>query len=568
MAKIKIRTKQPWISYSGSPIAQNFAETQDRGYIVWDIESPTNFKATEKNITQLQPFITLDFKGSIEKTLKNIDQYPNNSRFRIKSDIPITQVDINHIFTELKTRKNASEVTWKIEAKINSNVVKTKSITLLKQDLHDPSSHIILLKEFFKNTQLEKKEWETIEKLTKKYLTEILSKDISYSNNPKWSIKKLQFDNTFGFGKDNIINFDKFSNITGIFGPNTLGKSSILGTIMYCLYNQTDRGAIKNQDIVNIHKDFCSATTTFETDGKYYQITRRTDKKNKKNGDITSTSSLVFKEVDSKGNDLINFSDTYKNEVEPLIRSKVGLAEDFLMTSFASQGEMLKFIKEGATKRKSIINKFLGLNIFEQMCLLAKNDSDDVKSQMKALTDKNWDVTIQQNEKNKIEYKNIISNTDDELSILRSELQRHQIELSSLTGNEKIITKSDISNQEEVIKSLSNNLNDRKTKLSTLDTDIQTADEKINKINDVKIKFPVEQLKEKLAEQHRLEKTLTDIKHQYEKEQNILNQQKNSVKKLNIVPCGDQFPSCMFIKDSHLDKLKIDNQTNMVNNIL
>ena len=58
------------------------------------------------------------------------------------------------------------------------------------------------------------------------------------------------------------------------------------------------------------------------------------------------------------------------------------------------------------------------------------------------------------------------------------------------------------------------------------------------------------------------------MKHLYDKELELLKNQEKSVKKLTIVPCGDEFPSCMFIKDSHIDKSKIPNQKLLVENTL
>ena len=42
--------------------------------------------------------------------------------------------------------------------------------------------------------------------------------------------------------------------VTGIFGKNRSGKSSIVGALMYGLFNTTDRGSIKNLHIINTRK--------------------------------------------------------------------------------------------------------------------------------------------------------------------------------------------------------------------------------------------------------------------------------------------------------------------------
>jgi exonuclease SbcC len=47
----------------------------------------------------------------------------------------------------------------------------------------------------------------------------------------------------------------------------------------------------------------------------------------------------------------------------------------------------------------------------------------------------------------------------------------------------------------------------------------------------------------------------------------IFENQEKSIKKLNDVPCGDQFPTCMFIKDSHRDKSLIHSQRRLIENL-
>ena len=50
----------------------------------------------------------------------------------------------------------------------------------------------------------------------------------------------------------------------------------------------------------------------------------------------------------------------------------------FLLTSMASQLDSLTFIKEGSTKRKEILAKFLDLEIFDKKYKMAKEDASDL----------------------------------------------------------------------------------------------------------------------------------------------------------------------------------------------
>ena len=86
-----------------------------------------------------------------------------------------------------------------------------------------------------------------------------INKNEENLRNISWTINKLTFDNTFVYGEGNCINFNSLPGITGIFGRNARGKSSIAGALMYCLFNTSDRGSIKNIHIINSRKNMCKA---------------------------------------------------------------------------------------------------------------------------------------------------------------------------------------------------------------------------------------------------------------------------------------------------------------------
>ena len=53
------------------------------------------------------------------------EKYPSNSRFRIRSSVPITQAESKRLQAELKHIKSAKEVVFKVET--NFDVAKIKS---------------------------------------------------------------------------------------------------------------------------------------------------------------------------------------------------------------------------------------------------------------------------------------------------------------------------------------------------------------------------------------------------------------------------------------------------------
>ena len=70
----------------------------------------------------------------------------------------------------------------------------------------------------------------------------------------------------------------------------------------------------------------------------------------------------------------------------------------------------------------------------------------------------------------------------------------------------------------------------------------------------------LEELKKRLELQRKLETSISELRHAYEKESGALNQHKKSLKILDEVPCGDEYPKCKFIKDAHISKASLSGQ--------
>ena len=75
---------------------------------------------------------------------------------------------------------------------------------------------------------------------------------------------------------------------------------------------------------------------------------------------------------------------------------------------------------------------------------------------------------------------------------------------------------------------------------------------------------PIDDLRERLLAQQDLERTLLSLTHSHSTEKTLLKTQTKSVKLLEEVPCGDQFPTCKFIKESHKNKKKLEEQKKSV----
>ena len=550
------RNGKPWITYPGSLIQQNYAEELEHGYMLWQIEDPSNWDVTFRPITGSQPFVTLDWKGSIKKLLDTASSFPKMSRFRIKSDVQLTQ-DISHALTEtLKTGNGCAEVTYKFDNQYVKEAA--EAVKAVTSQLNIRSSDVVtkMVSEFHQG-EIEEK---SVEKHIKKYLTEVSFLDES-SRGSKWSLRELKWDNMFVYGEGNQINFDMLPGIVGIFGPNRTGKSSVVGTVMYSLFNSTDRGSIKNLHVCNVRKPHCYSRAVVDHDGSTYVVERQTTKSMNKKGITSAATSLnLFKMVNDE---VIDLCGEQRTDTEKLIKKLIGTPEDFTMTALSAQGETNLFISQGSAKRRSLLSRFLDLDIFDKMHDYANKDVAAYKAQLKNYPDRDWsslhlesEQNIKQLEANLADLATKIAESSEKLQTLKTEY--------SAQSSSVVVTISEVEIQKSKKANLKSKISSTKDEISDLTEEIQSLKDKQAALKNLLVKIDIEELKKKLAAQNDLDKKITELKHLFDRENTLFNQQKKTLKILEEVPCGDEYPTCKFIKDAHSNKKKLSLQEELV----
>lgn len=563
--KRQFLNKKKTIAYCGSTIQQNYGEDPEKGFLFWDIRGKNDFDVSFHRLYSPNPFVTVDWAGTVENTIKSCKNYPQGARFRIRSSVPITQVECKRIQQDLKRQKDAEEVVFKNETTFDMSQIKTDNHDLNQQNLRDPEVHMGLIKDYYKDANFEEDVFENIQEKISSYLSEITNEEESLRN-VTWTINKMQFDNTFSYGENNIIDFDALPGITGIFGKNARGKSSIIGTLAYGLFNTTDRGSIKNIHVINTRKNNCACSIDFTLGGNQFRIKRKTIKKQTKSN-VWAPTSLDFYKLDEAGNETEDMSDEQRRSTEKVIRRLIGSAEEFQMTSLASQGEMNTFIKEKATARKNILSNFLDLQVFDKIYELTKRDASDIRSQSKILASNSWDERIDDCLYEKDELVEQRKRYAKEIADIESKIDEVKSKMYEASPN-KVITDSQFESIKRSLNSLNKELKTKLERSSEIKDETHDTRQKVAKVSEFLEDFNVEELKKKLNAQKKIEKKLYEFKRDYEIQKRELDSIEKSVKKLNQVPCGDQFPTCKFIKDSHKNKAKLDKQKEKVINLI
>ena len=85
-----------------------------------------------------------------------------------------------------------------------------------------------------------------------------------------------------GLWSEKNIDFEKLRGLVGIFGKNYSGKSSIVDSLLFAMFNSTSKGERKNVHIINQNKDSSRAKIQIEVGNETLQVCRNLNKYEKK----------------------------------------------------------------------------------------------------------------------------------------------------------------------------------------------------------------------------------------------------------------------------------------------
>jgi DNA repair exonuclease SbcCD ATPase subunit len=541
------------VAYPGSLVQQNFGETPDKGFLLWDIQDKENFTCEHYSLTNPKPFITIELtpKG---KMPKNLD-VPNGARLRLVSQNNLPLDVMRRAMDISRTRFKPESVTFLNKASGQRADVKNLTDGLDTEDLRDIKTQEKLIKEYLKDFEASEETLEKVYSLNRRYNT-MAEEEEEVARNINWSLKSFEWDNLFNYGEGNKVDFTKLNGIVGIFGKNYSGKSSIIDGFLYTLFNSTSKNERKNLNVINQNKDRGCGRLEIAIGEKDFLIERESTKYIKKlKGEETleAKTDINFSCYDHVTQEEEELNGDSRNGTDKNIRKMFGTVDDFLLTSMSSQVGSLTFINEGSTKRKEILGKFLDLLIFEKKFKKAKEDAADMKGALKLLEGKEYETDIadttealEQNSSSKEKqeqkcrkYSEAITRTENSISEIDRKIGSIPAEIINIVE----VKEEQISKQTEV-KTLTNQINELKEENKTKRVDHQRINEALESFDIDSLRAVQEEIAEK---QIVLEGTNQTI----EQQEYRLEQNKNKVKLLLEVPCGDEFSSCKFIKDAY-----------------
>ena len=549
------------IRYPGSTVQQNHGETNDKGFLIWDIKDKTNFSCTHHVLPNPKPFVTIELtaKGRIPKGTSP----PEGARIRLVSNNNLPLDRMRRAVDVAKTRFKPESVAFLNRASGTRGSIEDLADDLKHEDLRSIAVQEELIDEYLKDYQPETEDLERIYALNKKYNSAVQETDET-ARNINWKLNSLEWDNLFNYGEGNKIDFTNLSGIVGIFGKNFSGKSSIIDSFLYALFNSTSKNVRKNLNIINQTKDAGSGRGELEIGNKKYFIERNSEKyiKRLKGEETTEAKTDVeFYSFDEVTQERTSLNELTRSGTDDAIRRVFGGLDDFLLTSMSSQLGSLSFISEGSTRRKEILAKFLDLEVFDKKFKLAREEAQDLRGAIKRLEERDFDIEIKEakqtlfeNEAGNLKHKNLCTS-------IKKKIKRQENKLKELEGKISAVRAEPI----DIVDCLSKKTEHERelAELGTIcennNTLIEGNNAFIEKAKKFLRDFDVENLqsRKEIVESKSVE--LDDLSRKLENEERTFDIYRSRAKNLEGIPCGDRFvTSCKFIKDAYKASTSVD----------
>jgi len=559
--KFQYLDKNKTAAYSSSLISQNFTEVDDlHGFLEWNILDGTsiyhkihnNYAYHKINISQLYNVQNINDITSIVFDEQNIHlcfKNINSGFFRIEFDeVLTTKINRESLKNQIIALYPNITISWQIifnkypdevlsqhiplddQTSITENIKPSNSYNeynvLVNLDKNNDQSQVHsiigslqslnhhnqeninnLIKRYMKinfygiTDNMIEKVLEYLNKIIIETKSKSLENDIEYINSD-WNIIWLSFDNMYGYGPNNVIDFTKYpmNEIVGIFGENAIGKSSIIDIITYMLYSRSarDEASSNPKDIVNVSTSKASGILVIESNNIKYLIKRianriyhaTSGKYNLKTNLFTykmiETTDITLKDTFKLHDKLyILQSLTEENRLctDDILVPIIGTYDNFITTSILLQGNHKSFKNKTNAQKKDFLCEILKIDYFKkcesfinEKYKALKVQSNTLKqiynsfNNTKSINDLNIDLLnidalLLQLDSSLITLENTLNSKYDEIQLLSSSIIN--INIDNLIYNIDIINETNkLTNYDTLI---SQNI----IKLSSLNQDIE-----------------------------------------------------------------------------------------------
>ncbi len=564
--------KNPVVAYCGSLIQQNYGEDIEKGFLMWDIRSQTDYDCEFVRVYNDYAYATIYANGD---ALPDIE-FPPKTRIRVIWEMKAKDI----------SRSEASRLNSLIRSKYNPISVQLTFKPIVDRDsdeleirdssnLADPDVQRDLLQQWFESNS-DDVEIDELMKIDQHITDMVTPSEFEDFSNSNWHIKSVSMENFMSYDEEVTVDLDHMRGVIGLFGDNTAGKSVIIDAVLYALFNKTTR-EVKNEELVNkiTGRETCKVTLQLEIRGVDYEIDRMTTRQYQKRSGkfINARTDVTFKRRYNSDDEWENLTETQRNETEKIIRNAIGSFDDFMITTLSTQGGSTEFLRLKSSPRSDIMLRFLGLDVFNKKYDYAKDLLKQVEHERRGYNQENEIELLDTKRKNLSKYeidiksiKKKLSDFDEEIDKIRSSMSKHTSMINTTIRIDKDANtlKSELKDMVSLIGSLELDLEEKESSLETLH----------NKVVELENEFLLDESKmlEISSIRKRADKIKERIKsnnNEIESNKKILKVYKGDLENENKCPVFDdeRHVSCVFLRGYLVKKkecIKIIDEVNSI----
>ena len=402
-------------AYAGSLIQQNLGESQDKGFILWDVEKR---RGSPVLIPNRRGFIKIDLRGvpaaEVGSVLDRIRRPDEVLRVGLITDA--TDAEYEEQIRQVRekfTRVDKISVALQPAPVASLASPVPESVPEAPSGRLSPANTILeTLEELLKDAGAAPEQIDEIIKMHKEHLA---------YNFRRWNIISAKWDNLYKYGSGNEVDFSRLGGVSGVVAPNRAGKSSIIDILAYGLFGEFLRG--DKRSLINHGSRDSYLKIIFESNGERYCIERRDT--------CSRHSKVTLYRLTNDGD--VNITGETVDATYRKMRELVGGLDGFLATGLYYDAQQ-DLVRIGKADRMKLLSRLYGLSDNEHLIKDIKAKIKELKATIAAVpTPKSDDpvALLRKLEKSRDEAIARIKEAKVELPAIRANIDRIQSMLAN-----------------------------------------------------------------------------------------------------------------------------------------
>ena len=194
--------KEGRAKYPGSLVQQNHGESNDKGYLIWEIEDKNTWSTRHVKLINPKPFITIELtrKGRMPKNIS----IPMGARLRLVSNNNLPLDTMKRAVDIAKHRFKPETISFLNRASGDRGSVEALTDSMRTENLRDIDVQEELIDEYLAAYEVEEKTLEKVYELNRHY-NKLIEDNEDVSRNINWKLVDFEFDNLFNYGDSNKV---------------------------------------------------------------------------------------------------------------------------------------------------------------------------------------------------------------------------------------------------------------------------------------------------------------------------------------------------------------------------